>query len=107
MVKLCNHQGMDKERILGILREHEAEIKAAGILHLRLFGSVARGEATAESDVDLLVDLDKSKSHDLMSIVGFQNRLSDLLEAEVHVSLSNSIRPAMLAVIATESAIAF
>jgi transcriptional regulator with XRE-family HTH domain len=42
------------------LREHRAEIKAAaervGARNVRVFGSVARGEDTAESDVDLLVD---------------------------------------------------
>jgi uncharacterized protein len=42
------------------LREHRAEISAAaerlGAHNVRVFGSVARGEDTSESDVDLLVD---------------------------------------------------
>jgi predicted nucleotidyltransferase len=47
---------MDKDRILAILRQHAPELKAAGLLHLRVFGSVARGEASphSHSDVDLL-----------------------------------------------------
>ena len=98
---------MDKERILGILRQHEAEIKAAGILHLRLFGSVARGEATADSDVDLLADLDIAHDHDLLSIVHVQNRLCDLIGADVHLSLSNSLRAPMLERIAREASPAF
>jgi predicted nucleotidyltransferase len=47
---------MDKDRILATMRQHEAELKAAGIVHLHLFGSVARGEATPLSDVDLLFE---------------------------------------------------
>jgi predicted nucleotidyltransferase len=47
---------MDKDRILATLRQHEAELKAAGIMHLSLFGSVVRDEATPQSDVDLLFE---------------------------------------------------
>jgi uncharacterized protein len=43
-----------------LLREHSAQIRAAaeavGARNVRVFGSVARGEETPESDVDLLVD---------------------------------------------------
>lgn len=48
-----------------LLREHRAEInaaaKAAGAENVRVFGSVARGEDTPESDVDLLVDFPARK----------------------------------------------
>jgi len=47
---------MDKNRILAILRSHAPELQAAGLAHLRLFGSVARGEATPQSDIDLIAD---------------------------------------------------
>jgi predicted nucleotidyltransferase len=47
-------------RVAALLREHSAEIRAAaeavGAGNVRVFGSVARGEETPESDVDLLVD---------------------------------------------------
>jgi len=35
--------GMDREYVIAKLREHELELKAAGIVHLRLHGSLARG----------------------------------------------------------------
>lgn len=48
-----------------LLREHRAEIEAAaravGAENVRVFGSVARGEDTPESDIDLLVDFPASK----------------------------------------------
>lgn len=40
----------DRDRIVAILREH-------GVLHASIFGSFARGDQHAASDVDLLVDL--------------------------------------------------
>jgi hypothetical protein len=46
------------ERVVAILRAHEAELRRAGVQHLSLFGSVARGDAKVDCDVDLLVELD-------------------------------------------------
>ena len=48
---------MDRETALTILRAHESELRAAGVEHLSLFGSVARGDNRADSDVDVSVCL--------------------------------------------------
>jgi predicted nucleotidyltransferase len=48
---------MDKDQVIARLREHEKELRAAGAEHVSIFGSVARGEATDESDLDILVRL--------------------------------------------------
>jgi len=44
--------------VLRTLRAHENELHALGVNHASVFGSVARGEARADSDIDVLVDLD-------------------------------------------------
>lgn len=49
---------MDKGSVIQTLRMYEPELRAAGIVHLRLFGSVARGESYAGSDIDLMADFD-------------------------------------------------
>jgi predicted nucleotidyltransferase len=46
-----------------MLQAHDAELRELGVLHVDVFGSVARGEATAESDVDLLVDFDEARRY--------------------------------------------
>ena len=46
----------DKAQILDKIRSHAGEIRALGVARVGLFGSVARGEARDESDVDLLVE---------------------------------------------------
>jgi hypothetical protein len=79
---------VDTDRILAILRSHAPELQAAGLAHLRLFGSVARGEATPHSDIDLLADFDPSARISLLTLSGLQIRLSDLLGAEVDLSSS-------------------
>jgi predicted nucleotidyltransferase len=76
---------MDKNRILEILRSHAPELQAAGIAHLRLFGSVARGEATPQSDIDLMADLAPA-SVSLLKFSGFKVRLEDILGTEIDLS---------------------
>jgi hypothetical protein len=82
----------ERERVLRILREHEAEIRAKGVTRLRMFGSMARGEARPGSDVDLLADIDRRLKFSLIDLVGLQYFLDDLLarETQVGTSLENA-----------------
>jgi len=77
---------MDRERILAILRNHAPELRAVGVAHLRLFGSAARGEATPQSDIDLLADFMPGKRITLLTLSGIQLRLTELLGANVDLS---------------------
>ena len=86
---------MEKSYVIQTLRLHEPELRAAGIVHLRLFGSVARGEASGESDVDLMADIDRSKRLMLFSLAGLENRLSDMLGVKVDLSPANSMKEAV------------
>lgn len=47
---------MTREEVIARLKSAESDLRALGIGELYLFGSYARGEATADSDVDLLAD---------------------------------------------------
>jgi hypothetical protein len=83
---------MEKGHVIETLRRHEPELKAAGILHLRLFGSVARGQASLESDVDLIADFDSSRRLTLFGMARLENRLSDLLGVKVDLSPAGSMK---------------
>ena len=63
-----NKGHIDKDQVIAKLREHEPELKAAGILRLAVFGSVARGDNSAGSDVDLLADFDKTQHFTLLTV---------------------------------------
>jgi predicted nucleotidyltransferase len=71
------------ERIIGTLRAHEAELRRAGIRHLSLFGSVARGEATAASDIDLAAEFDPAANMDLFRLTALERRLGEILGRRV------------------------
>src|SRR5919106_6778068 len=86
----------ERERVLRILREHEPEIRAQGVMRLRMFGSMARGEAGPKSDVDLITDIDRSIKFSLVDLVGLQHFLADLLGREVDVGTTvERMRPRM------------
>ena len=44
---------MERSEAIAKLKQHETELKRLGVEHLYLFGSIARGEAREDSDVDL------------------------------------------------------
>ncbi len=69
----------------------EALAKKRGLHNLRIFGSVARGEADDASDVDLLVDASKGTS--LIDLIGFQRELQELLGRKVDVVTPAGLPP--------------
>jgi uncharacterized protein len=98
---------MDKDRVIQTLRAHEPELRAAGVLHLRVFGSVARGEASPYSDVDLMADVDTNRKFSLLDMSGLENRLSDILKVKVDLTLSKSMREHVRRTADQEAVLAF
>jgi hypothetical protein len=81
---------MQREEILAILKAHGNELRQRGVKSLRLFGSVARGEASPESDVDLLVGFQASPSYS--EFMKLRILLEDLLGAKVDLVTENGLR---------------
>jgi len=84
---------MGREQILELLRAHEQELKQAGIVHLQLFGSRARGDQRRDSDVDLLAVFDEGRRLSALEVVGLELKLSDLLGFPVELSEEGSLKP--------------
>ena len=83
---------MQRREIVEKLRAHRAELCAAGIVHLRLHGSVARGEASSNSDVDLIAEFEPGRRLTLIDMVKLENRLRDLLGVKVDLSPANTLK---------------
>ena len=99
---------MDKLTIVAKLRDHEPELKAAGIEHLRLYGSYARGTAILDaSDVDVIADFDRAKKHTLIGRVHLENRLSDILGIKADLSDRKMLLPEVLERANRESVLVF
>jgi predicted nucleotidyltransferase len=84
---------MHQDDVIDRLRIHEPELRAAGIVRLSLFGSTARNEARADSDVDLLAAFDAARQLSLLDVIGIENRLADLLGQAVDLIEEGTLRP--------------
>src|SRR3712207_2154349 len=99
---------MDRDHVIATLRAHESELKAAGVLRLRLFGSVARGDHDGESDIDILVDFDEANGGvSLLELVHLENRLSDVLGIHVDLVQAKSLRARVRQTVEREAVLAF
>jgi len=72
-----------REEILRIAAQH-------GARNVRIFGSVARGEAKLDSDVDVLVDLEPGRS--LLEHAALMLELEELLRCKVDVATERGLR---------------
>jgi predicted nucleotidyltransferase len=81
-----------KEEIAKRLAPHIERLKKEGVGALYLFGSVARGEAGPDSDIDFFVDKGREK-FSLLDLVKVQRLLEDALEHEVDATTRESLNP--------------
>ena len=83
---------MKRSEVLRILREQYTELSERyNIASLSLFGSVAKDEARADSDVDLLVEF--SRPVGLFQFIELQQRLEALLGGKVDLGTPRSLKP--------------
>ena len=82
MKPLVQCMPMTIDRLLAEKREEILRLAASrGARNVRVFGSVVRGEATEESDIDLLVEVESGRS--LLDVVGLWLDLQELLDRKV------------------------
>lgn len=90
---------MRKAEAIALLRAHEAELRAAGIASLSLFGSTARDEQTPLSDVDVAVTLRRDIRIGLSEYVGLHDRLIEVLGMATDMVSEPARRPRVQAAI--------
>jgi len=85
-----------QESLAALVREHRAEIEAAaqsiGASNVRIFGSVARGEDTPGSDIDLLVDF-PARHQGLFALLKLAAELEKILGKPVDVAAVEVLAP--------------
>ncbi len=96
---------MKCEEAINRLRAHEAEFKLLGVDRLYLFGSTVRGDANADSDVDLFFDYQKGKFglFELMDVKEYARNIlgckADIMTRDsLHKVLRHSIEDAAVRV---------
>lgn len=81
---------MRRDEVIAIVSAHQDQLKSMGVESLDLFGSVARDEATLESDVDFLVELHRPTG--LFKLMKIKHYLEDILNCDVDLGTVKALR---------------
>jgi predicted nucleotidyltransferase len=81
--------------IFSILRTEKDSLRRKGVTDIGLFGSYVRGEATDESDIDILIDLSDDSPMTLFSLTELEQELSLKLKQKVDMVIRRDLKPAI------------
>lgn len=90
---------MKRAELIIALRSLKPALAGEGVAHLAMFGSRARGDERADSDVDLLVDVDPRATFSLLNLVGVEQIVSDTTGLEANAIVARGLDQSMRSVI--------
>ena len=98
---------MNAEEALATLRRHEPALRARGICHAAVFGSVARGGNRSDSDLDILIELEPGAEGTIYQYVGLKEYVAGLFQGPVDVIDRAGLKPHLRAPAARDALYAF
>ena len=83
---------MTLETVLETLRAHESELRAMGVVHTSVFGSIARGTAHDQSDVDIAIDLDETKKITAFDYARIRRVINEFFDGRADVVIRAALK---------------
>lgn len=81
--------------VRNIIKENKSRLNDLGIIRIGIFGSYIKGRESENSDIDILIDLEKPPKIDLLEIIDLENKLSEQLGTKVDLVLKSALRPSI------------
>jgi predicted nucleotidyltransferase len=89
---------MDTRDIVDILKRNEDALRARGVLHAALFGSRARRDNRADSDTDIMIEVDPEADIGVFDYVELKDYIASLIGGRIDIvnrdALKSSVAPA-------------
>jgi predicted nucleotidyltransferase len=84
---------MNAADALATLRQSEPALRSRGVAHAAVFGSVARGDNQADSDIDILIEFDPDARVTVFDYVGVKAYIATLFAEPVDVIDREALKP--------------
>jgi predicted nucleotidyltransferase len=91
-----------RHEVLAGLRGLESALRAEGVTHLAIFGSRARGDHRADSDLDVLIEVAADQKFSLLDLVGVAHTIEDSLGISANIFMKRSLEPQIAETIASD-----
>jgi predicted nucleotidyltransferase len=98
---------MNSEDVIAILRRHESALRARGIRHAAVFGSIARGDNRPDSDVDILAEFEPGAEGSIYDYMRLKDYIAGLFERPVDVIDRDALKPHLRVPSARDAVYAF
>lgn len=92
---------------LEVLRRSEADLRARGVCRAALFGSVARGDYRADSDIDIMIEVDPDVPIGVYEYVGLKEYIASLFDGPVDVVSRDALKAYVHAAATADAVYAF
>lgn len=86
---------MTLDQITKVLSQKKPRLAQAGIKEIGVFGSYVRGEQRPDSDLDVLIDIERPAKMDLLKLIDLEEDLSAELGVPVDLVLKPTLRPSL------------
>jgi predicted nucleotidyltransferase len=98
---------MNAQDAIATLRRHESDLRARGVAHAAVFGSVARGDHGPDSDLDILVEFEPGAEGSIYEYVRFKEYVAGLFGVPVDVIDRAALKPYLRAPAESSAVYAF
>jgi predicted nucleotidyltransferase len=98
---------MTRQEAIRRLTRNREKLRSLAVLHIAVFGSTARDQATMHSDVDILVEFEPGAHVGLFAFVRLLDYLGDVMDTRIDLATPDALRPQMRTEILTEAVRAF
>lgn len=96
-----------REELIAELQRLRPEFERQGVTHMALFGSRARRDNRADSDVDLVIEIDETRKFSLLDLAGIYVLIEDRLGLESSLLTRRSLEEAFRKIVDRDQVVVF